>query len=171
MIQSQGCRSYLKAGMAFCIVVRYNMTLHWGIILDMGSANERRRYTITSSLIGRAHTQNDPSSCQCLRHWRTFRNLHQHVSILTLWITTEHIIYLIITIYCCIMCYRQRNDLRKHLTMTNFQVYFKTQLTVCHYLRLTFGFPKRALYPTWIKHNKARAMCIFWNILHFYQQR
>ena len=26
----------------------------------MGSANERRRYTVTSSLIGRAHTQNDP---------------------------------------------------------------------------------------------------------------
>ena len=31
-----------------------------GIILGMGSANERRRYNVTSSLIGRAHTQNDP---------------------------------------------------------------------------------------------------------------
>ena len=26
----------------------------------MGSANERRRYIVTSPLIGRAHTQNDP---------------------------------------------------------------------------------------------------------------
>ena len=33
-----------------------------GVILGMGSANERRRYIVTSSLIGWAHTQNDP--CQ-----------------------------------------------------------------------------------------------------------
>ena len=31
-----------------------------GIILGMGWANERRRYILTSSLIGYAHTQNDP---------------------------------------------------------------------------------------------------------------
>ena len=31
-----------------------------GIILGMGSANERRRYYVTPPLIGRAHTQNDP---------------------------------------------------------------------------------------------------------------
>ena len=31
-----------------------------GIILSMGSANERRRYNVTSSLIGWAHTQNGP---------------------------------------------------------------------------------------------------------------
>ena len=31
-----------------------------GIILGMGSANERRRYIVTSSLIGWAHTYNDP---------------------------------------------------------------------------------------------------------------
>ena len=30
------------------------------IILCMGPANERRRYIVTSSLIGRAQTQNDP---------------------------------------------------------------------------------------------------------------
>ena len=30
------------------------------INLGMGSANERRRYNVTSSLIGWAHTQNDP---------------------------------------------------------------------------------------------------------------
>ena len=30
-------------------------------ILGMGSANERRRYDVTPPLIGRAHTQNDPS--------------------------------------------------------------------------------------------------------------
>ena len=31
-----------------------------GIIQGMGSANERRSYNVTSSLIGRAQTQNDP---------------------------------------------------------------------------------------------------------------
>ena len=31
-----------------------------GIILGMGSANERRRHIVTSSLIGWVHTQNDP---------------------------------------------------------------------------------------------------------------
>ena len=30
-----------------------------GIMLGMGSANEGRRYNVTSSLIGWAHTQND----------------------------------------------------------------------------------------------------------------
>ena len=30
-----------------------------GLILDMGLANERRRYNVTPSLIGRAHNQND----------------------------------------------------------------------------------------------------------------
>ena len=31
-----------------------------GIIRGMDSANDRRRYIVTSSLIGRTHTQNDP---------------------------------------------------------------------------------------------------------------
>ena len=31
-----------------------------GIILGMGSANERQRYNVTPSLISWAHTQNDP---------------------------------------------------------------------------------------------------------------
>ena len=31
-----------------------------GIILGMDAANERRRYNVTSSLIGWAHAQNDP---------------------------------------------------------------------------------------------------------------
>ena len=31
-----------------------------GIILGMGSANERSCYNVTPSLIGQAHTQNDP---------------------------------------------------------------------------------------------------------------
>ena len=31
-----------------------------GIILGMGSANKRRRYNLTPSLIGWAHTQNNP---------------------------------------------------------------------------------------------------------------
>ena len=35
-----------------------------GIILGMGSSNERRRYYVTPSLIGWAHTQNDPCNPQ-----------------------------------------------------------------------------------------------------------
>ena len=42
----------------------HDMCLHFnnyaGIILCMRPANERRRYNVTSSLIGWAHTQNDP---------------------------------------------------------------------------------------------------------------
>ena len=36
-----------------------------GVILGMGSANERWRYNVTSSLIGLAHAQNGPWSCWC----------------------------------------------------------------------------------------------------------
>ena len=35
-------------------------TQNEGIILGMGSANERRRYYVTPPFIGRAHMQNDP---------------------------------------------------------------------------------------------------------------
>ena len=42
-----------------------------GIILGMGSANERRRYTVTLALIGWAHTQNDP--CQYL--WSSLKSI------------------------------------------------------------------------------------------------
>ena len=42
-----------------------------GIILGMGSANERRRYNVTSSLIGWAHTQNDPQNRLLLNHNKT----------------------------------------------------------------------------------------------------
>ena len=38
-----------------------------GIIMCMDSANERRRYYVTPSLIGRAHTQNDPWMCKLKR--------------------------------------------------------------------------------------------------------
>ena len=34
--------------------------LHTGIIMGMGSANERQCYSITLSLIDGAHTQDDP---------------------------------------------------------------------------------------------------------------
>ena len=34
--------------------------IYSGIVLAMGSANERRRYIVTLPLIGQAHTQNDP---------------------------------------------------------------------------------------------------------------
>ena len=35
----------------------------------MGSANERRRYNVTASLIGWAHTQNDP--CDTVKLWES----------------------------------------------------------------------------------------------------
>ena len=38
-----------------------------GIILYMRPANERRRYIVTPSLIGWAHTQNDPCNSACYR--------------------------------------------------------------------------------------------------------
>ena len=55
--------------MPYCIIVfirnavivhqAFHMSVSIGIILGMGSANERRRYNITSCLIGWAHAQND----------------------------------------------------------------------------------------------------------------
>ena len=36
-----------------------------GVIMGLGSANERRRYIVMSSLMGWVHTQNDP----CLQMW------------------------------------------------------------------------------------------------------
>ena len=41
------------------------MTGNAGIILCMHTANERWRYNVRSSLIGWAHTQNDPWECTC----------------------------------------------------------------------------------------------------------
>ena len=41
----------------FCLLIHSTSP---GIILCMRSANERRRYIVTSSLIGRVYTQNDP---------------------------------------------------------------------------------------------------------------
>ena len=41
-----------------------------GIILCMRPANERRRYDVTSSFIGWAHSQNDPWLCKCMRKVR-----------------------------------------------------------------------------------------------------
>ena len=40
--------------------MNFYSALDAGIILCMCQANERRRYNVTSSLIGWAHTQNDP---------------------------------------------------------------------------------------------------------------
>ena len=40
-----------------------------GIILGMGSANERWCYNVPSPLTGWAHTQNDPNSCSCGFRW------------------------------------------------------------------------------------------------------
>ena len=44
----------------FCVLIYSAPALYKsGIILCMRLANERRRYNVTSSLIGWAHTQND----------------------------------------------------------------------------------------------------------------
>ena len=43
--------------MGYCIDSKLQYTT--GIILDIGSANERRIYILTSSLIDWVHTQND----------------------------------------------------------------------------------------------------------------
>ena len=43
----------------------YSVSTEAGIILYMRPANERWRYTVTLSLIGWAHTQNDP----CWGYW------------------------------------------------------------------------------------------------------
>ena len=54
---------------AFHMLVPISVCAQWfmpyaGIILVMGSANERWRYNVTSSLIGWANTQKDPCTCQ-----------------------------------------------------------------------------------------------------------
>ena len=49
-----------------------------GIILGMGSANESRRYYVTPSLIGQAHTQNDPRSDTKLSYRCTTVNYQRH---------------------------------------------------------------------------------------------
>ena len=56
-----------------------------GIILCMRPANERRRYTVTSCLIGWAHTQNDPWPWQC---WGMIGNIN---TCLTHWGRETHI--------------------------------------------------------------------------------
>ena len=52
------------------------MMLNQGSFLYMHSANERRRYIVTSSLIGWAHTQNDPCSM-----WEISSSLNYIISI------------------------------------------------------------------------------------------
>ena len=51
--------TYLTVGKKLHVARRRQAILS-GIILDMGSFNERRRYIVTSSLIGWVHTGNDP---------------------------------------------------------------------------------------------------------------
>ena len=43
--------------------------LYAGVISCMNPANEQCCYIITSSLIGWAHTQNDPCICHVFSHW------------------------------------------------------------------------------------------------------
>ena len=56
-----GSRSLLLPGTLIVpAVIGHRGIADAGIILCMHPANERRRYDVTSSLIGWAHTQNDP---------------------------------------------------------------------------------------------------------------
>ena len=66
-----------------------------GIILGMGSANERRWYYVMPSLIGRAHTQNDPWMCtiEFMTSGQDQRNETQYTNIIkTQW--TEQVKYI-----------------------------------------------------------------------------
>ena len=57
-----------------------------GIILYIRSTNERRRYIVTSRLIGWVHTQNDPCVCiLILCKWRVSNNVF---NALTKWMTS-----------------------------------------------------------------------------------
>ena len=59
-----------------------------GIIQGMGSANESRRYNVTSALIGLAHAQNDPCysyplpSLISYNPWSTFHTTPESTSLL-----------------------------------------------------------------------------------------
>ena len=62
----------------YVYVTRYFVTLHDLIrvpelILGMGSANERRRYDVATSLIGWPHTKGDP---WCSAEYPTFETWH-----------------------------------------------------------------------------------------------
>ena len=48
-------------------------SIHTGILLGIGSANERKRYYVTAYLIGQAYTQND--TCRCVPHGDTLQQL------------------------------------------------------------------------------------------------
>ena len=49
------------------------------VILCMHPANERRRYSVTSSLIGWLHTQNDPWSLYHEQHFVYWRQCRKHL--------------------------------------------------------------------------------------------
>ena len=62
MLEINACLSFLSDQHDRWYVHSVLLTLDYsGIILCMGSVSERQRYIVTSSLIGWAHTQNDPA--------------------------------------------------------------------------------------------------------------
>ena len=58
------------------ILVRWFKYAHGniGIVLGLGSANERRRYNVMKSLIGSAHIENNHLSDDC-SYWQTRSNI------------------------------------------------------------------------------------------------
>ena len=50
-------------------VIRRLGSEHVGIILGVGSANERRRYHVTPPLIGYAHTRKNPWYAECTSYF------------------------------------------------------------------------------------------------------
>ena len=62
------------------IIIHFDLSSHCnaGFILCMRPANERRRYIVTSSLIGRTHTQNEPcNENACEMSW-CHNVIHRH---------------------------------------------------------------------------------------------
>ena len=60
------------------------MIIITGVILSMGSTNKGWRYTVTLSLIGWAHTQNDPCYNEVL-------HILKHGCVVFNWVRTAHI--------------------------------------------------------------------------------
>ena len=59
------------------------------IVLCMHSANERWRYTVTPSLIGWVHTQNDPCYMHLLTNTNNRMGHGQHLKVLLQWNSTS----------------------------------------------------------------------------------
>ena len=74
VVMSHVCMTFLHENVRVTCI-----NVWWYLTLGMDSANERLRYNVTSSLIGWAHTQNDPYTS------RFQPILHGHIQNLCTW--------------------------------------------------------------------------------------